>query len=322
MAGKAVAVAAVLSFLLTAIAGAQPGARREVVTIESGTHGKQAKVSAELFLPDLPAGSKAPVMLIMHGSAAPRERRENAYAEEFLKLGVAAAIINSFALRGIKSTVRDQSQVSSTDMMIDAVNVMRVVAARPDVDASRIGLIGFSKGGSVAVKAALKRYEKFVDKRGHEFSFLIAMYPWCGDMPFDFTPTGASLFMMLGEADTYAGVSACEEFGERLKKNGGDVTVKVFANAEHDWDTPDRERWSIANGENFSQCIYDEVEPGTWVERKSLIKIEQGGKRTGRSKEAHAHCVTLGVSGGYSAKTHRESTELIKTIIRQKFGLP
>lgn len=307
---------------MTAAGPVHSAERTEVLTIDSGNRAKPAKIRAELLLPDTTAGKKIPAMLIMHGSAAPRDRREGAYAREFLKLGVAAVIVDSFTLRGIKSTVRDQSQVSSTDMLIDAVNAMRAVAERPEIDASRIGLIGFSKGGSVAAKAALQRYKKFVGPNPHDFSLLIAMYPWCGDMPFDFTPAGAQLFLMLGEADTYAGVPACKEFGERLKKKGGDVTVRVFAGAKHDWDTPGRESWSDAKGENFSQCIYDEIQPGTWIERKSRIKIEDNGKRTGKSKDAQARCVTIGVSGGYSAKAHAESTELIRTAIRQKFNLP
>jgi dienelactone hydrolase len=315
----AVATAAAAFAMMTV--GAHADARREVLTIDSGSRTKPAKIRAELFLPDVAAGKKVPAMLIVHGSAEPRERREGAYAKEFLKLGVAAVIVDSFSLRGIKSTVRHQSQVSSTDMLVDALNAMRAVAARPEIDASRVGLIGFSKGGSVAAKAALQRYKKFVGLDTRDFSLLIAMYPWCGDMPFDFTPAGAQLFLMLGEADTYAGVAPCKEFGERLKKKGGDVTVKVFAGAKHDWDTPGRESWSDSKGENFSQCIYDETEPGTWIERKSRIKIEDNGKPTGKSKEAQARCVTIGVSGGYNAKAHADSTALIRQIVRQKFDL-
>jgi dienelactone hydrolase len=127
--------------------------------------------------------------------------------------------------------------------------------------------------------------------------------------------------MMLGEADTYAGVPACKEFAARLQKQSGKVTLKVVAKAKHDWDTPGSEGWSDAQGQNFSQCIYDEVEPGTWVERKSGIKIEDKGKPTGKAKEAQSRCVTLGVSGGYSRTAHDESTALIKAAIREKFRL-
>ena len=312
----------VLVFFLSVSAHvAEAAERREVLTIESGTRAKPAKIHAELFLPEISAGKKIPAMLIMHGSSAPRDRREGAYAREFLKLGIAAVIIDSFGPRGIKSTVRDQGQVSSTDMYVDAVNTMRAVAERPEIDASRIGMIGFSKGGTVVTKAALQRYKKFVAASKHEFSLLIAMYPWCGDMPLDFTSAGAPLVMMLGEDDTYAGVPACKEFAARLEKQGGKVTVMVLAKAKHGWDTPGPESWSDAQGQNFSQCIYEEVESGTWIERKSGIKVEDKGKRTGKSKDAQQRCGTLGVSGGYSRSAHEESMALIRAAIREKFEL-
>ena len=87
--------------------GARAAARK--IRIESTTRGKQAIVTAQVFLPSKRDG-KVPAMIIMHGSGGVREKREVAYAREFNAMGVAAVVIDSFSPRGIASTVRDQSQ--------------------------------------------------------------------------------------------------------------------------------------------------------------------------------------------------------------------
>ncbi len=69
--------------------------------------------------------------------------------------------------------------------------VLKTVARHSAIDPARIGLIGFSKGGSVAIKAALRRYTR--DTGETHFAFLIALYPWCGELPIDFTPSGAPI---------------------------------------------------------------------------------------------------------------------------------
>ena len=294
---------------------------RETIKVESRFHGKPLTIRAQLVLPDKRGDGKIPAMIIMHGSGGVRER-EWSYAREFNALGVAGVVIDSFSPRGIKSTVRDQSPVSSYAMVVDAVNTLKAVARNPAIDPARIGIIGFSKGGTVVIKAALRRYVEPLAGQEASFALLIAMYPWCGDLPLDFRAAGNSpLHMLLGEEDHYAGTESCQEFGQKYAAAGGNLTLKVYPGAEHDWDVPGRTHWSIAAGENGSKCIYDEVSPGTWIERRSKLAIVEDNKPARDRKKAMASCVTFGVSGGYSPEARAQSMQAIRGFVRSAFRL-
>lgn len=296
--------------------------QRETISVESRWHGKPLTIKATVVMPARHGEGKIPAMIIMHGSGGVRDVREFAYAREFNALGVAGVVVDSFGPRGIKSTVRDQSPVSSYDMVADVVSTLKAIGKRPDIDPERIGLIGFSKGGTVTVKVALRYYMAPLAHDEAKFALLIAMYPWCGDQPQDFHPaSNVPLHMLLGELDRYAGVEPCKEFGKKLTDAGGAVTLKVYAGAEHDWDVPGKTHWRDAAGENGAKCVYDEISPGTWIERSSKILVMDKGKRPPTAKAGIAICKTLGVSGGYNPQARAQSMDDIRRFTREAFKL-
>jgi dienelactone hydrolase len=273
------------------------------------------------FFPTSPA-EKIPAIIIVHGSGGVRPERELAYAREFQKLGVAAVVVDSFAPRGIKTTTSNQDPVSSYDMLVDAVATLKVIARHPAIDPARIGMIGFSKGGTVVVKAALQRYMNRLAGDEAGFALLVAMYPWCGDQPLDFRPANsAPLYMLLGANDTYAGVEPCREFGKKFESQGGKLVLKVYPGAQHGWDTPGNTDWHVASGENLSKCRYDEIEPGKWIERGSKIVVTLNNRPTPDVRKARGRCMTHGVSGGYNANIRRQSMEAVRSAVRSEFHL-
>jgi dienelactone hydrolase len=294
--------------------------RREKLQIVSVSRGQPAKINVELLLPDA-AAAKIPAMIIVHGSGGVDAQREYAYAQEFLKMNVAAAVIDSFGGRGIGATVRNQDAVSTHDMLVDAANTLTALAHHQGIDPDRIGIIGFSKGGTVVTKAALLRYVEPLTKNAARFSLLIALYPWCGDFPLDLRASDAPVYLLLGSDDNYVGTASCLEYGNRVKELGGNIVAKTYARAKHGWDVAGPTAWSDSKGQNHSKCVYDEIARGTWVERGSKIKIMENNKPTGNSAKARAHCMTLGVSGGYSSQAHAQSLQDIRNFMREAFRL-
>ncbi len=294
--------------------------RSERLDVVHEHRGKPVKLKVELQFPEQ-SGEKLPAILISHGSAGVSDNRERAYAREFLKLGVAAAIVDSYMARGVGSTARDQGAVSAHEMLVDAVETLRVMARHPRVDPERVGLVGFSKGGTVVIKAALQRYVAPLAKGEAGFAVLVALYPWCGDFALDFRPAGSRVSTLLGSDDTYSGTAACLEYGKKLQQASANATVKVYASAKHGWDVPGPAVWSDPKGQNQSKCIYDEIERNTWVERVSQIKVVENNKPTGNRPKALARCMTLGVSGGYNRQAHTETLQDIRTLVRDAFRL-
>src|SRR5262245_38371474 len=142
--------------------------------------GKHVTIGAKLYLP--PAAGKVPAMLVQHGSGGVAAEREGRYAREMVKLGVAALVIDSFKGRGIASTVTDQSAVSAQEMAEDAFAALKLLAVHPRIAGDRIGIIGFSKGGTVALLTSLERRAKRALPGGLRFASHVFMYPR-GDSP-------------------------------------------------------------------------------------------------------------------------------------------
>ena len=109
-------------------------------------NGKPATIAGELRIPK--AGTdKLPAIIMVHGSGGLSASPDH-WARELNSVGIAVFILDSFAGRGIVSTVTDQSQLDHLAMAVDAYRALGVLAAHPRIDPARVAVIGFSKGAS------------------------------------------------------------------------------------------------------------------------------------------------------------------------------
>ena len=112
-------------------------------------------VAGTLALPQ-GAGPGTPAMVIAHGSGGILPGREHAWARRLNELGIATFVVDSFTPRGLTSTSRDQSRLSTMANLADALAALRLLATHPQLDPERIGVMGFSRGGQVALYSALE----------------------------------------------------------------------------------------------------------------------------------------------------------------------
>jgi dienelactone hydrolase len=281
--------------------------------------GQQINLKPELFMP-AKADKPVPVMVVLHGSAGMKPAHVE-LARWFNGLGVAGVALDSYGPRKIASTIDNQQQIFDQALLVDAVRAAQELANNPKIDASRIGLVGFSKGGRAATMAALTRYTKDF-RTGNPFRLLIAVYPGCTDFPLDFTANQTRLHILLGEKDTYTGIANCQDYAARIKAKGGDVSVKLYADAKHGWFVPGSTHHVSPNAQNFSKCQFDEIEAGTWVERKSQVKTAENGVFLPDShKQAISHCMTKGAVNGYSAKARQETLRDIRQYVQDAFKI-
>ena len=268
------------------------------------------KIPVVYVFPDKVDG-KIPAMLVMHGSGGPA-KREYDYAERFAKMGVAAIVIDSFSPRGVKDVISNQEAVRSSEMALDAIAVLQEAAKHPKLDSSRIGIIGFSKGGAVAMRTPLD----FVNKAGNaQFALHIAMYPNCDSFRLKVTTTGKPIKVLVGEKDAYVSPQACIDLAAQYKKDGANIDVTMLPSAEHGWDVVGSRHWA-RSGQNYSKCRFVEISPRVWVERKSGLKVEDEKGVTPGRKKALAQCLTHVVSGGYNPEAAATSFSLIADYIK------
>src|SRR6266446_5951853 len=138
--------------------------------------GNQARIGGELRLPL--GTSRVPAVTLVHGSAGVGANVDR-WARELNGIGVAAFLLDCFTGRGIVETVTDQSRLGSLAMIVDAYRAFELLSKHPRIDASRIAVMGFSKGGSVALYASLQRFQRMHGPAGLEFAAYIPFYPQC-----------------------------------------------------------------------------------------------------------------------------------------------
>lgn len=303
------------AFLLLA-AGTGHAQQRETVTFEGRQKGKPVQVTAEIYWPA--TAGPAPALVIHHGSGGVSADREGRYAREMAAMGVAGVVIDSFKPRGVSQTVTDQSAVTGPDFNYDALAALKALGAILRIDRSRIGITGFSKGGTSALMAA---HETLLAQggvpAGLRYALHVPFYPSCATQYRNPRTSGAPIYMLLGGADTYVGVEPCQTYAEALRAAGATVAVTVYPGAGHSFDG--NRPFFNANGENYSQCVFQQQANGSWVERKSgVTTIGTDGKPVpGAYAKAVGACRTMGVSGGGQDAAARQSMEDLKSYVRR-----
>ncbi len=222
--------------------------------------GEATPIAGELRLPNDGGTGRLPLMIISHGSGGILAGREGAWSDRLLAAGVATFVVDSFGPRGIRSTGDDQSRLSTAANVADAFAALALAATHPRIDPGRIGIMGFSKGGQVALYSALEPFRQGAGA-GQRFALHIAFYASCS-LPYRANATtGAPIVMLLGGADDYTPAAHCARYADWFRGRGSEVRVRVFAGAHHGFDVPTALR-SLSRAQSARDCGLDiDLEP-------------------------------------------------------------
>lgn len=245
-------------------------ARGERVTFRSMDEPRTEMVGY-LFRPRRPVQGDAPAVVLMHGRAGAYSslangiydettltQRHRYWAEYWAERGYYALIVDSFGPRGYpggfaagtySSRPADINEV--TIRPLDAYGALRFLRSLEGVDDDRIGLMGWSNGGS-AVLAAMAD-DKPGDMRRIGFRAGIAMYPGCG-LQGRFRRQGykayAPVVVHMGTADEEVSHDSCRDLTAAARGAGSDVAFRSYSGASHSFDDPGRRRQGVkANAE-------------------------------------------------------------------------
>ena len=305
--------AIVALFLIASGAQAQ---QRETISFEGRQKGQSVQVTAEIYWPA--KSGPVPAMVIHHGSGGVGSEREGRFAREMVAMGIAAVVIDSFKARGVSSTVEDQSAVTAVDFNLDTFRILPVLANNPRIDRSKIGIMGFSKGGTSTLIAAHERLLVAAGvPAGMRYALHVAFYPSCGNHFYQPKTSGAPIYLLLGGSDTYVGAEPCVQYAEILRAAGGRVEAKVYPGAMHGFDGG--RAYFVPRGENYSQCVFEQKADNSFVERKSgTMTVGADGKLVpGALAKAIGACRTLGVSGGGQDAAAAQSLADLKSYVQR-----
>ena len=218
-----------------------------------------------------PKGSRtgrAPAVVMMHGRAGPYSlnvknggpynastlsKRHKMWGESWSALGYVAVLVDSFAPRGFpggfaQGTINERPDAVNevTVRPLDAFGALAYLRSRPDVAGDRIGLQGWSNGGSAAL-AALAVDAPGLTSPG--FRAALVFYAGCG-LRGRFDAQGyrpyATVLAFHGTADEETSPQRCRRLVERSRSLGGDISLKLYPGASHGFDDPGRQK-ELAN---------------------------------------------------------------------------
>lgn len=211
----------------------------------------------------------SPGVVMMHGragayserakgryDASTLSQRHKAWGRQWADAGYVAILVDGFGPRGhaggfprfsYDSRPPELSEV--TVRPLDAYGALAYLRSRGDVIADRIGLMGWSNGGSatiVAISTEVPGITAPTPRSG--FRAAVAFYPACGlkgtfeTKPFrPYAPT----LVLHGTADAEVSHKRCEALVETARANGGNVEIRLYDGAEHSFDSPTRKRQSV-----------------------------------------------------------------------------
>ena len=217
--------------------------------LQGNRSGDTVNIVGHLFLP--PGTDKVPAVVLVHGSGGVYNALLDFWPKQFNAAGIAVFTLDMFGPRGVRSTAEDQSQVPFAADVADTFAALRVLATHPRIDAKRIAVMGFSRGGTATLRAAVEkigaaqklpdglRYAAFIPTYGGGCAGIFRLVVKPGVF------AKAPMLFIHGDADDYTPIGPCQDYADRIGKAGTPVEFAVIEGAQHKFDADDTKRYVV-----------------------------------------------------------------------------
>ena len=218
------------------------------------------------------AAAYAPAIAMFHGCDGPYDksgalaRRMREYTELFNGLGLHVLVVDSLTARYEKEICTQRighRRVTQINRRLDALGAIAYLAERSDVDEKRIGLIGWSNGGSTVLAATNLRHRD-VATATTRAAFAIAFYPGCdADLKRGYEPS-APLLMLVGELDDWTPAAPCVALARAATEPRPAIESDPGAGHGFDSALPLRLRKDVPNGAHPGQGVHVVGNAAAW----------------------------------------------------------
>jgi dienelactone hydrolase len=275
-----------------------------------------------LVLPDnASATNKVPVMVILHGSGGAWAGRGVNLAMHLARNGIGGLAVDTFTARNLRKTDDYLERLEKAPIhtqMADAMSALLALQDHPYVDASRIGVTGFSLGGGSALYMMFEPViENVLGPNGPRFSAYATFYSGCGLDFEDFRAEGSPYLLMMGEADESMSIPLCESFSERLRELGVEVEMIVYPGAGHGWDSPYPQNF-VEGAVVSRDCMMYWQNDGEIIEQVSGNSMDNP---IGAFRAMSACANSDGYTMGFNQNAYTQSRRDILRFLRKTWGL-
>jgi dienelactone hydrolase len=207
-----------------------------------------------------PGDAPRPAVVLMHGCSGLRNAEgrifgnHRAWMRALFAKGYDVLTVDSAGSRGFGQTcTAGPDRITMyRDRPKDAYAALQYLQAQPFVRPDRVGLMGWSQGGAIAL---LSVNDKSIGRPAalkQDFVAAVAFYPGaCSERqqskpftqvePQQWT-TAIPLLVLFGEADVWTLFPPCEAFISAAKARGNPVELKSYPSAVHGFDAPNQPR--------------------------------------------------------------------------------
>lgn len=195
-----------------------------------------------------PAGvGRHPAVALFHGCGGVGQNVVR-MAQLLVAKGYAALVVDSFSARGIRNacTINWPTEAQALDRANDVHASVLWLMARGDVDAGRVGVIGYSYGGGVALLYALvsEMQERALSvatmdgPTSRRARAVIAVYPDCAlqDGLGGSIGVWQPLMIAIAELDDWTPKHQCDALLGRIKRRRELIETRIYPGAYHSFD--------------------------------------------------------------------------------------
>ena len=193
------------------------------------------KISGELSLP--PGDGPFPAVVLYHGNFHP-EKLEPWFDDlvpQLVESGFATFVIDSFTGRKITNTAFNEGWLSRGARLVDIFQALNMLARFDEIDENRIGISGYSAGGTTAMLAAEVQINETSLARGRSFAAHLMVYPSCQTRFRNHVLTGSPMLYLVAENDGYSPAEYCKEYVEAVGSEKSNVQIEIYAGMNHGW---------------------------------------------------------------------------------------
>lgn len=270
-------------------------------------YARETPLTGRLRLPN--RAPRLPAVILLHGSDGVESGAVAAWRRALERQGIATLRLDSFGGRGIGALETDQSGLGLLTQIYDAYRAVEVLAADPRIDPDRIALMGFSRGGTAALYAAMRRFHAMYGPARGRIVAYIPVYPACGvELARDAEVVAAPIRIFHGDDDDWVPAAWCRAYAARLRAAGGDVVFTEYPGVRHAFDNPQAYPGAaLPRAQTARNCRRAEIDG-------EIVNLD-----TGRPFSFADACVEFGPSVGYDGIAARYTEGRVADILAEAF---
>jgi dienelactone hydrolase len=197
--------------------------------LTGGSPGEHVTIFGTLSMPKN-TSAKVPAVIILPGVSGATDHYFEV-ASALNDIGFAAFVVDSHKPRNIQGASQAFKNLAQSMRVADAYAALKLLSTHPGIYKDRIALMGWGRGGSVALFASSEKIRRSLSSGDLRFAATIVYYPCCLRQVRNIDFTGAPILMLLAEKDNVTLASICIDYAQRANASGAGVKFVVYKDA-------------------------------------------------------------------------------------------